>query len=114
MPSAKPASGELKNAIGSGRFVITAEITPPVSCNRDDLLARALPLKGLADAVNVTDGAGARAHLGAMAAAMILLGSGIQPVLQLTCPDRNRLPFQSDPLGPAAPGNPHPPGLAGR
>src|SRR5947209_2035882 len=99
---AKPASGQLEKAIASGRFVITAEVTPPVSCNRDDLLARALPLKGLADAVNVTDGAGARAHLGAMAAAMILLGSGIEPVLQLTCRDRNRLALQSDLIGAAA------------
>src|SRR5437588_6468913 len=99
---AKPASGQLEKAIASGRFVITAEVTPPVSCNRDDLLARALPLKDLADAVNVTDGAGARAHLGAMAAATILLGGGIEPVLQLTCRDRNRLALQSDLIGAAA------------
>src|SRR5437588_10712308 len=99
---AKPASGQLEKAIASGRFVITAEVTPPVSCNRNDLLAKALPLKGLADAVNVTDGAGARAHLGAMAAATILLGGGIEPVLQLTCRDRNRLALQSDLLGAAA------------
>ena len=98
----KPGSGQLEQAIGSGRFVITAEVTPPVSCNRDDLLAKALPLKGLADAVNVTDGAGARAHLGAMAAATILHGAGIEPVLQLTCRDRNRLALQSDLLGAAA------------
>src|SRR5437016_860337 len=99
---AKPDSGQLEKAIASGRFVITAEITPPVSCNRDDLLAKALPLKGLADAVNVTDGAGARAHLGAMAAATILHQSGIEPVLQLTCRDRNRLALQSDLIGAAA------------
>src|SRR5437588_10148823 len=99
---AKPDSGQLEKAIASGRFVITAEITPPVSCNRDELLAKALPLKGLADAVNVTDGAGARAHLGAMAAATILHQSGIEPVLQLTCRDRNRIALQSDLLGAAA------------
>src|ERR1044071_4623735 len=98
----KPNSGQLERAITSGRFVITAEITPPVSCNRDELLARAMPLKGLADAVNVTDGAGARVHLGAMAAATILHEAGIEPVLQLTCRDRNRLALQSDLLGAAA------------
>src|SRR6266850_5250536 len=101
MPAVKPDSGQFEKAIRSGRFVITAEITPPVSCNRDDLLAKGLPLKGLADAVNVTDGAGARAHLGALAAATILLESGIEPVLQLTCRDRNRLALQSDLLGAA-------------
>src|SRR5436305_3809052 len=101
---AKPDSGQLETAIASGRFVITAEITPPVSCNRDELLAKAMPLKGLADAVNVTDGAGARAHLGAMAAATILHQNGIEPVLQLTCRDRNRLALQSELLGAAGHG----------
>jgi methylenetetrahydrofolate reductase (NADPH) len=102
MPALKPDSGQLETAIASGRFVITAEITPPVTASRDELLAKAMPLKGLADAVNVTDGAGARAHLGAMAAATILHQSGIEPVLQLTCRDRNRLALQSDLLGAAA------------
>src|SRR3954451_23337267 len=102
MLTVKSDSGQLEKAIASGRFVITAEITPPVSCSRDELLAKALPLKGLADAVNVTDGAGARAHLGALAAAAILHGAGVEPVLQLTCRDRNRLALQSDLLGAAA------------
>src|SRR5204862_88524 len=96
------SQGQLETAIASGRFVIAAEITPPVSCSPDELLAKATPLKGLADAVNVTDGAGARAHLGAMAAATILHQNGIEPVLQLTCRDRNRLALQSDLLGAAA------------
>ncbi|MEN3377218.1 MAG: hypothetical protein V7604_2573, partial [Hyphomicrobiales bacterium] len=93
--------GQLQRALASGRFVITAEVTPPVSCNRDDLLAKSLPLKGLADAVNVTDGAGARAHMGALASAVVLAQNGIEPVLQLTCRDRNRLALQSDLLGAA-------------
>ena len=63
----------LKDKLAAGRFVITAEITPPASFDAADLLAKAMPLKGLADAVNVTDGAGARAHLGAVTAAAILL-----------------------------------------
>jgi methylenetetrahydrofolate reductase (NADPH) len=86
----------------SGRFVVTAEIAPPVSCDRADLLAKAAPLKGLADAVNVTDGAGARAHLGSVAAAAILLEDGIEPILQLACRDRNRIALQSDLMAAAA------------
>src|SRR4051812_26572058 len=101
MPLPKPG-GQLEQAISSGRFVITAEITPPVSCDAQELLDRAVPLKDLADAVNVTDGAGARAHLGALAAATILQRNGVEPVLQLTCRDRNRLALQSDLLGAAA------------
>ena len=101
--SPAPSEGsQLQQALASRRFAITAEVTPPVACTRDDLLAKALPLKGLADAVNVTDGAGARAHLGAQAAATILLENGVEPVLQLTCRDRNRLALQSDLLGAAA------------
>jgi methylenetetrahydrofolate reductase (NADPH) len=98
----KPAAGQLEKALASGRFVITAEVTPPVTCEPQDLLAKAGPLKGLADAVNVTDGAGARAHLGALASATILKQNGIEPVLQISCRDRNRLALQSDLLGAAA------------
>ena len=97
-----PAAGPFQRALASGRFVITAEVTPPVSVNRGDLLAKVMPLKGLADSVNVTDGAGARAHMGALAAAAVLQQNGIEPVLQLTCRDRNRLALQSDLLGAAA------------
>jgi methylenetetrahydrofolate reductase (NADPH) len=95
-------SSQLERVLASGRFALTAEVTPPVSCDRAELLARAAPLKGLADAVNVTDGAGARAHMGALAAAIVLHEAAIEPVLQLTCRDRNRLALQSDLLGAAA------------
>src|SRR6202790_3387037 len=97
-------AGQLQRALASGRFVITAEVTPPVSCSRSDLLDKALPLKGLADAVNVTDGAGARPHLGAVTAAALLAEQGVEPVLQLTCRDRNRIALQSDLISAAASG----------
>ena len=86
----------------SGRFAITAEISPPVSTDPADLLQRALPLKGFATALNVTDGAGAKAHLSSLVAARLLLDAGIEPVLQMTCRDRNRLALQADLLGAAA------------
>src|SRR6185312_10324887 len=92
----------LKQTLATDKFVITAEIAPPVSCDAADLLAKAAPLKGLADAVNVTDGAGARAHMGSVAAASILLRNGIEPILQLTCRDRNRIALQSELMGAAA------------
>jgi methylenetetrahydrofolate reductase (NADPH) len=94
----------LKDKLNAGRFVITAEIAPPVSCDPADLMRKAAPLKGLADAVNVTDGAGARAHLGAVTAASILIQNGIEPILQFTCRDRNRIALQSDLLAAAAVG----------
>lgn len=94
----------LQDKLRAKRFVITAEVTPPVSADRNELLAKALPLKGLADAVNITDGAGARPHLGAMTAAAMLVEQGIEPILQLTCRDRNRIALQSDLLSAAASG----------
>ena len=94
----------LQDKLRAGRFVITAEVTPPVSADRNELMAKALPLKGLADAVNITDGAGARPHLGAVTAAAMLVEQGIEPVLQLTCRDRNRIALQSDLLSAAASG----------
>ena len=92
----------LKDKLSTGAFVITAEIAPPVSCDPADLMAKAAPLKGLADAVNVTDGAGAGPHLGAVTAAAILLQNGIEPILQFTCRDRNRIALQSDLMAAAA------------
>ena len=84
------------------RFVMTAELAPPVSCDAQELLRKAAGLHGLADAVNVTDGAGARAHMSALAAASLLLGAGIEPILQITCRDKNRIALQSELMGAAA------------
>jgi methylenetetrahydrofolate reductase (NADPH) len=93
---------ELARGLGSDRFTITAELVPPVSSDPGDVLSRALPLRGLTTAVNVTDGAGARAHLSSLVTAQILLANGIEPILQMTCRDRNRLALQSDLLGALA------------
>ena len=85
-----------------GHFVITAEVAPPVSCDADDLRRKAAPLKGLADAVNVTDGAGARASMSALAAAALLHDMGIEPILQIACRDKNRIALQAELMGAAA------------
>ena len=94
----------LQAKLAAKRFVITAEVTPPVSFDRAELIAKALPLKGMADAVNITDGAGARPHLGSVTAAAILVQEGIEPILQFTCRDRNRIALQSDLIAAAASG----------
>lgn len=103
-PEAGAAGGHFQQVLRSGRFALTAEISPPVSCRREDLLAKALPLRGLADAVNVTDGAGARAHMSSGIAAAIMVENGVEPILQFTCRDRNRIALQSDLIGAAAAG----------
>lgn len=94
----------LAQRLTARQFVLTAEIVPPATCNPDHLLAKARPLRDLADALNVTDGAGARAHLGATMAAAILARDGIEPILQLACRDRNRIALQSELMAAAAAG----------
>ncbi len=100
--NARPAMSRLKQILEGGRFALTAEITPPASSDLAELLSKAAPLKDLADAVNITDGAGARAHMDSTVAANALLTEGIEPILQLTCRDRNRIALQSQLLGAAA------------
>ena len=102
MAQERRAASELQARLRSGQFVITAEITPPVSTDPAEFLRRAMPLKGLATAVNVTDGAGAKVHLSSLATAHFLVQSGIEPIVQMTCRDRNRLALQGDLLGAVA------------
>jgi methylenetetrahydrofolate reductase (NADPH) len=97
-----PPVSELARRLDSGRFAITAEVSPPVATDAGAFVAKAMPLKGLVTAVNVTDGAGAKAHLSPLVAARHLIDAGIEPVLQMTCRDRNRIALQSDLLGAAA------------
>ena len=96
------AHTRLQQKLQSGAFVITTEISPPVSADVTEFIAKALPLRGLASAVNVTDGAGAKTHLSTLVASHFLLQNGIEPILQMTCRDRNRLALQADLMGAMA------------
>jgi len=100
--SSAPLPRTLQERLRAGRFVMTAELVPPVSCDARDLVRKAEGLKGLADAVNVTDGAGARVHMSALAAASLVIGIGLEPILQITCRDKNRIALQSEMMGAAA------------
>lgn len=101
-PGAPKSAGRLERVLRAGGFALTAETGPPDSADPAAVLARAGCLEGLVDAVNVLDGAGARAHLSPLATAAILARAGIEPVLQFTMRDRNRLALQADVLGAAA------------
>ena len=83
-------------------FVYTAETTPPDASDKETLLKNVMPLKGVADAINVTDSPGAKAHMSSLTAAIILAQNGIDPILQLTVRDRNRLALQGDLIGASA------------
>ncbi|MBI2969741.1 MAG: methylenetetrahydrofolate reductase [Gammaproteobacteria bacterium] len=92
----------LKDRLLSGAFTITAEVVPPLAGSPAPLLARVEPLRGRVTAVNVTDGAGAKTSMSSLAAAAILAANGFEPVLQLTCRDRNRIALAADLVGAAA------------
>ena len=92
----------LHKKLSKGEFVYTAETTPPDAANQDVLLTKIMPLKGIADAVNVTDGPGAKVHMSSLTAAIILAQNDIEPILQLTVRDRNRLALQGDLIGASA------------
>ena len=90
---------KLRNSLHNNKFVFTAETSPPDSGNKDIVINQVKCLENLADAVNVTDGAGAKSHMSALATAAILAQNGIEPVLQFTTRDRNRIAIQGDLLG---------------
>ena len=85
-----------------GTFVYTAESTPPDAADQNILLKKTKHLKGIADAVNLTDSPGAKVHMSALTAAIILVQNDIEPILQLTVRDRNRLALQGDLVGASA------------
>ena len=96
------SSGNLEKILKSGNFVFTTETAPPDSADPKDVISRTQCLKGIADAINVLDGPGAQTHLSPLAAASIMASEGLEPVLQFTMRDRNRLALQADILGAAA------------
>jgi 5,10-methylenetetrahydrofolate reductase len=91
-----------EQACKSGRFVVTVEVSPPDSADPGALIACASRFRGLADAINITDGAGANCHMSSAAAAAVLVAHGLTPVAQFSCRDRNRIALQGDILGAAA------------
>jgi methylenetetrahydrofolate reductase (NADPH) len=94
----------LETKISAGQFVVTAEIVPPLSAAADKLLHEAEQLAGKVDAINLTDAAAGRTSMSSFAAAAILVANGHEPILQVTCRDRNRIALAGDLLGAAAQG----------
>jgi methylenetetrahydrofolate reductase (NADPH) len=92
----------LKEKIESGKFIVCGEIGPPKSCDGDVIREKSKYFKGVVDAVNITDNQTALVRLSSIASAKILLEEGVEPIMQMTCRDRNRIAIQSDLLGAAA------------
>jgi len=107
MPNAPKSPGNLERVLRAGHFAVTAETSPTATADAAPLVERCRPLKGIADAVNVTDGATAKPHVSSLVLAGMLAKAGIEPVLQFTVRDRNRIALQGDLLGAAALGVPN-------
>src|SRR5260370_29883188 len=73
--SQNPSASQLQAKLRAGDFVVTAELTPQVATEAGALLDRARQLKGIATAINLTDGAGAKTHLSSLVAAHLVLQS---------------------------------------
>lgn len=91
--------GHLASLLSRGEFVVTGEIVPPRGGSIHPIAEHAVALVGSVDAVNLTDNPTATAHMSPLAAVAEVTAAGIEPTVQLTVRDRNRLALTSDLLG---------------
>jgi len=95
-------ASNLARVLAAGHFAVAVEISPPVGPNPGAVQRQIALLRGYADVYNVTDNQSARVHMGSLPVSIMLKQSGLEPALQVTCRDRNRLAMQADLLGAAA------------
>jgi len=93
------AGSRLERVLSAGHFAVTAEVGPPRGPDPEAIRKKARLVRGVADAYNVTDNQTAVVRMSSIAGAKILLDEGLEPVMQMTCRDRNRIALQSDLLG---------------
>ncbi|MGK7894030.1 MAG: methylenetetrahydrofolate reductase [Xenococcus sp. (in: cyanobacteria)] len=92
-------TSRLKNAVLNKEFLVTAEVAPPKGGNPARMLEMAEHLRDRVHAVNITDGSRAVLRMSSLAASVILLHHGIEPVCQMACRDRNIIGLQADLMG---------------
>jgi methylenetetrahydrofolate reductase (NADPH) len=92
----------LRERLASGGFAVTAEISPPRGASTANIRKTAESLKDWVDAVNVTDNQGSNVRLASWAGSLAVRSAGLDPIMQMTCRDRNRIALQSDLLGASA------------
>lgn len=92
----------LQKVLESGQFVVTGELGPPKSAERKKIEHHAEMLRGFVDAFNLTDNQTAIVRTSSIASGAILAQMGLDPIIQITCRDRNRIAIQSDVLGAVA------------
>ncbi len=96
------AGSNLENILTNGQFAVTGELGPPKSGNYDVVREKARILKGYVDAANITDCQTAIVRMSSLTAGLIAMSEGVEPVMQMTCRDRNRIAIQAEVLGASA------------
>lgn len=95
------SESKLEKIFSEGKLAVTAELGPPKDVNVDNVRKKAEILKDFVDAVNVTDNQTAIVRMSSLAVSSLLVGMGLNPVMQIVCRDRNRIAIQSDVIGAA-------------
>jgi len=98
------SGSNLEKILKAGHFAFTGELGPPRGANAAEVVEKAQHLKGVVDAVNITDNQTAMVRMSSWAASLLLIKEGLEPNFQMVCRDRNRLAMQSDILGAYAHG----------
>lgn len=93
------SGSNLERVLAAGHFAVTGELGPPKSLNTDVVRKKIGLLKGYVDAANVTDNQTGIVRLSSIGTGILLAQEGLEPVIQMTCRDRNRLAIQSDLMG---------------
>src|SRR3990170_2936491 len=93
-----PTNGRsrLERVLRSGRFAVTAELNPPDCADPQAVYDRALVLASVCDAINATDASGANVYMSSVGVCALLTRAGYEPVMQVSCRDRNRIAIQGD------------------
>jgi methylenetetrahydrofolate reductase (NADPH) len=93
------SGSNLEKVLKNGHFAVTAELGPPKNADGEVIRKKAALLKGFVDAANITDNQTAIVRMSSIGAGALAWQAGLEPVIQMTCRDRNRLGMQSDLLG---------------
>jgi methylenetetrahydrofolate reductase (NADPH) len=93
------SGSNLEKVLRAGHFAVTGELGPPQNADPEHILEKAKLLTGAVDAVNITDNQTAVVRMSSIASGVLAIGEGLEPIVQMTCRDRNRLAIQADLLG---------------
>ena len=96
------SGSNLERVLCAGEFAVTGELGPPRGADVDAIHEKAQHLKGMVDAVNITDNQTAMVRMSSWAASALVMTEGLEPNYQMVCRDRNRIAMQSDILGASA------------